>query len=90
MRNQYPPSAMPNGYGNGYSNGYNNGYNNGYAPRQTAPVDDYGMEYQQPTQPSVTPLRMTLQTTNSNSKTPRVQEEPKRQSWLKRKLSRRQ
>lgn len=89
MRNPYPPSAMPNGYGNGY--------NNGYGRRASGPMDDYGME-PSPVSPQrqfngstngVAPMKMSLQRTNSNSQTQRVQEEPKRQSWLKRKLSRR-
>jgi len=89
MRNQYPKQ-----------NGYGNGYNNGYGQRPSGPVDDYGMEIQQPSPVSpqrqtnggnsgVAPMKMSLQRTNSNSQTKRVQEEPKRQSWLKRKLSRR-
>ncbi|KAK5077515.1 hypothetical protein LTR70_009593 [Exophiala xenobiotica] len=89
MRNPYPPSAMPNGYGNGY--------NNGYGRRPSGPMDDYGME-PTPVSPQrqvngstnrVAPMKMSLQRTNSNAQTQRVEEEPKRQSWLKRKLSRR-
>lgn len=90
MRNPYPPSAMPNGFSNGHTNGY--------GQRPSGPTDDYGMEFQQsaPIPPAkqfnsgadgVAPLRMTLQKTNSNSQTQRVQEEPKRQSWLKRRFS---
>lgn len=92
MRNPYPPSAMPNGFANGYSNGY--------GQRPSGPTDDYGMDFQPvaPVPPpqqfngaadGVAPLRMTLQKTNSNSQTPRVQEEPKRQSWIKRRFSKR-
>jgi len=95
MRNPYPPTAMPNGYANGYTNGH--------GQRPTGPTDDYGLEFQ-PSAPlpppkqfdqfngaadGVAPLRMTLQKTNSNSQTRRVEEEPKRQSWIKRRFSKR-